>query len=45
VATPANWKDDDVGWPFSIQDRPSWRRFPKGFTAVRPYLRMTLANK
>ena len=43
VATPANWKDgDDVVIVPSIQDPVELaQRFPKGFTAVRPYLRMT----
>jgi len=43
VATPANWKDgDDVVIVPSIQDPAELaERFPKGFTAVRPYLRMT----
>ena len=43
VATPANWKDgDDVVIVPSIQDPAELaQRFPKGFTAVKPYLRMT----
>ena len=43
VATPANWKDgDDVVIVPSIQDPVELaQRFPKGFTAVRPYLRIT----
>ncbi|MEO6017211.1 MAG: peroxiredoxin [Polaromonas sp.] len=43
VATPANWKDgDDVVIVPSIQDPAELaQRFPKGFTAVRPYLRIT----
>ena len=43
VATPANWKDgDDCVIVPSIQDPAELaQRFPKGFTAVRPYLRMT----
>ena len=43
VATPANWKDgDDVVIVPSIQDPAELaQRFPKGFTVVRPYLRMT----
>lgn len=43
VATPVNWKDgDDVVIVPSIQDPAELaQRFPKGFTAVRPYLRMT----
>ncbi|RYX98234.1 MAG: peroxiredoxin [Comamonadaceae bacterium] len=43
VATPANWKDgDDVVIVPSIQDPAELaQRFPKGFKAVRPYLRIT----
>ena len=43
VATPANWKDgDDVVIVPSIQDPAELaQRFPKGFTVVKPYLRMT----
>ena len=43
VATPANWKDggDCVIVP-SIQDPEVLKqKFPKGWNAVRPYLRMT----
>ncbi|MES2978737.1 MAG: peroxiredoxin [Pseudomonadota bacterium] len=43
VATPANWKDgDDVVIVPSLQDPAELaQRFPKGYKAVRPYLRMT----
>jgi alkyl hydroperoxide reductase subunit AhpC len=43
VATPANWKDgDDVVIVPSLQDPTEIaQRFPKGFKAVRPYLRIT----
>ncbi|MEH3085994.1 MAG: peroxiredoxin [Xylophilus ampelinus] len=43
VATPADWKDgDDVVIVPSIQDPAELaERFPKGFKAVRPYLRVT----
>jgi alkyl hydroperoxide reductase subunit AhpC len=43
VATPANWKDgDDVVIIPSLQDPEELaRRFPKGFRAVKPYLRLT----
>ena len=43
VATPADWKDggDCVIVP-SLQDPEVLKqKFPKGFTAVKPYLRMT----
>ncbi|MET0542731.1 MAG: peroxiredoxin [Variovorax sp.] len=43
VATPANWKDgDDVVIIPALQDPAELaQRFPKGFNAVRPYLRLT----
>ncbi len=43
VATPANWKDgDDVVIIPSLQDPAELKeRFPKGWNAVRPYLRLT----
>jgi alkyl hydroperoxide reductase subunit AhpC len=42
VATPANWKngDDCVIVP-AISDEDAKARFPKGWRALRPYLRMT----
>ncbi len=43
VATPANWKDGgDVVILPSVQDPEVLKaKFPKGFTAIKPYLRMT----
>ncbi len=43
VATPADWKDgDDVIIAPSIQDPAELaQRFPKGFRALKPYLRLT----
>ena len=43
VATPANWKDgEDVVIAPSIKDEAEIKeRFPKGYTAVTPYLRLT----
>jgi alkyl hydroperoxide reductase subunit AhpC len=43
VATPGNWKDGaDVIIPLSVQDPDEIKmKFPKGYTAPRPYLRMT----
>jgi thioredoxin-dependent peroxiredoxin len=43
VATPANWKDgDEVVILPSIQDAEVLKaKFPKGFRAVKPYLRLT----
>lgn len=43
VATPANWQDgDDVVIIPSLQDPTEIaERFPKGYTAIRPYLRLT----
>jgi alkyl hydroperoxide reductase subunit AhpC len=42
VATPANWKDggDCVIVP-SLSDEAAKEKFPKGWTALRPYLRLT----
>ncbi|MEN9868383.1 MAG: hypothetical protein RL748_3973 [Pseudomonadota bacterium] len=43
VATPGNWKDgDDVIIPLTVQDPDVLKqKYPKGFSAPRPYLRMT----
>ena len=43
VATPGNWKDgDDVVIVPSLQDPAVLaEKFPKGYNAVRPYLRLT----
>ncbi|CBJ38895.1 putative peroxidase [Ralstonia solanacearum CMR15] len=43
VATPGNWKDgDDVVIVPSLKDEEVIRqKFPKGYKAVRPYLRLT----
>ena len=43
VATPGNWKDgDDVVIVPSLKDPEELKqRFPKGFNAMRPYLRLT----
>jgi len=43
VATPADWQDgDDVVIIPALQDpKELAERFPKGFNAVRPYLRVT----
>jgi len=43
VATPANWKDgQDVVIVPSLQDPEVLKqKFPKGYTAVKPYLRLT----
>jgi alkyl hydroperoxide reductase subunit AhpC len=42
VATPANWKngDDCVIVP-AVSDEDAKTRFPKGWRALKPYLRMT----
>lgn len=42
VATPANWKegDDCVILP-SVKDEEIDELFPKGYTEIKPYLRMT----
>jgi alkyl hydroperoxide reductase subunit AhpC len=42
VATPADWKDgDDVIVVNSISDEDAKKKFPKGFVAKKPYLRVT----
>ena len=43
VATPGNWKDgDNVIIPLTVQDPEEIKRkYPKGYTAARPYLRVT----
>ena len=43
VATPGNWHDgDDVIIPLSIQDEAIIKqKYPKGYSAPRPYLRLT----
>ena len=43
VATPGNWKDgDDVIIPLTVQDPDVIKqKYPKGYTAARPYLRVT----
>lgn len=43
VATPANWQDgEDVVIVPSLKDEAELKqRFPKGYTAVKPYLRLT----
>jgi alkyl hydroperoxide reductase subunit AhpC len=42
VATPVNWKDgEDVIIVPAVSDEEAKERFPKGFKAVKPYLRVT----
>jgi hypothetical protein len=43
VATPANWQDgDEVVIVPSLKDEEEIKqRFPKGYRAVKPYLRLT----
>ncbi len=42
VATPADWKDgDDVIVVNSVSDEDARKKFPKGFVAKKPYLRVT----
>ena len=42
VATPANWKDgEDCIVAPAVSDEAAAEKFPKGFTAVKPYLRVT----
>jgi alkyl hydroperoxide reductase subunit AhpC len=42
VSTPVNWTDsDDVIISPAISDDDAAARFPKGFTTLKPYLRLT----
>jgi thioredoxin-dependent peroxiredoxin len=42
VATPADWKDgEDVIIVPAVSNEAATEKFPKGFTAVKPYLRTT----
>lgn len=42
VATPANWKDgEDVVIAPAIKDDEIPGKFPKGYTKIKPYLRLT----
>jgi alkyl hydroperoxide reductase subunit AhpC len=42
VATPANWTDgDDVIVAPALSDDEATEKFPKGFTTLKPYLRVT----
>jgi thioredoxin-dependent peroxiredoxin len=42
VATPANWTDgDDVIIALSVSDEDAATKFPKGFKALKSYLRVT----
>ena len=42
VATPVNWKDgDDCIVVPALSDDDAKEKFPKGFTPVKPYLRIT----
>ncbi len=42
VATPANWQDgDDCIVVPALSDAEASEKFPRGFTAVKPYLRVT----
>ena len=42
VSTPVNWNDgDDVIISPAISDDDAKERFPKGFTTLKPYLRLT----
>jgi alkyl hydroperoxide reductase subunit AhpC len=42
VATPVNWKDgDDVIIVAAVSDEDAKAKFPKGWKALKPYLRIT----
>jgi alkyl hydroperoxide reductase subunit AhpC len=41
VATPANWKDgEDVIIGGSVSDEDAKKKFPQGWTTIKPYLRV-----
>lgn len=42
IGTPANWRPgEDVVILPSVDDEEAARTFPKGFTSIKPYLRIT----
>jgi len=42
VSTPVNWNDgDEVIISPAVSDEDAEQRFPKGFTTIKPYLRLT----
>jgi thioredoxin-dependent peroxiredoxin len=42
VATPANWQDgEDVVIAPAVKDEDIAAKFPKGYTRIKPYLRLT----
>jgi alkyl hydroperoxide reductase subunit AhpC len=42
VATPVDWKDgEDVIIAAAVSDEDAKSKFPKGFKAIKPYLRVT----
>ena len=46
VATPANWKNgDDVIIPTNVSDEEAKQKFPAGWKAPKPYLRITKQPK
>ena len=41
VSTPVNWKQgEDVIIAGSVSDEEAWQRYPEGWTAPRPYIRI-----
>ncbi|MET1069793.1 MAG: peroxiredoxin [Pseudomonas prosekii] len=46
VATPVNWRPgDDVIIPTSVSDEDARKKYPEGFTTVKPYLRTVAQPK
>lgn len=44
IATPVDWKDgDDVIIPPSVKNEDIAAKYPKGYTEIKPYLRITPA--
>jgi alkyl hydroperoxide reductase subunit AhpC len=41
VATPVNWRpDEDVIIAGSVPDEEAWQRYPEGWKAPKPYIRI-----
>jgi hypothetical protein len=46
VATPVNWKQgDDVIIVTSVSDEDAKKKYPQGWKALRPYLRLVSQPK
>ena len=46
MATPVNWKNgDDIIIPPSVSDEDAKKKFPEGWKALKPYLRVAKQPK